>query len=76
MSKEELPTYDEHEHGLDADIKDVPLSTTERNARYDRYAGIRRALADNLNDEAPTLAAMKDSRRVRDRACRPAALSC
>ncbi len=32
MGKGDLPTYDDH--GLDADIKDVPLSTSERNARY------------------------------------------
>lgn len=57
MGKEDLPTYDEHDHGLDADIKDVPLSTSERNARYERYAGVRQALADG---QTTSLAAMNE----------------
>ncbi len=53
---DQLPRYEEHEQGVDQDIRDVPLSTHERQTRTDRYGGARRALAGALNPDEPTSA--------------------
>lgn len=80
MSKKpnDLPNYDEHEHGLDEDFREIPLSSQVRQSRSDRYAGLKKSVraasddevttADTVRELLTTTAAQRQRARRSDRA--------
>ncbi|MCA1604486.1 MAG: recombinase family protein, partial [Acidobacteria bacterium] len=52
MNKEDLPTYDESEQGVDQDFHEVPASTAKRRAAAARFDGGRASLIAKLQGDS------------------------
>ncbi|MCA1601182.1 MAG: recombinase family protein, partial [Acidobacteria bacterium] len=52
MNKDDLPTYDESEQGVDQDFHEVPASTAKRRAAAARFDGGRASLIAKLQGDS------------------------